>query len=176
MSVELEQTPSGDCSEPVLQVISDLISDAAARILTEMRMAELSEASPLREALHAMRESVRREVSDSLRDEFEARFRESMEVTRREFNDTLQETIASLQEERDRLREELTTARKQAAEISGELADRQSELEHLNREIATMLEDPTIDLSKIIRYKGLVTELRAYIKGLQYVSYDAVHD
>jgi hypothetical protein len=173
MSTTLEQTTlesTGDLSGPVLQVVSDIISDIRARISAEVNRAGQSESPRLREALAAMRESVRAELCESLRDEFEARFRESMEIAKRQFKEKLRDAMADAEKEQNRLREEVAATRERAAEISAELLSKESELEHMNRETPSMLEDPDIDLARIMRHKAMVTELSAYVKGLQYNS------
>jgi hypothetical protein len=176
MSTALEQTTpefAGDLSDPVVQVVSDIISDIRARISAEVNWAGQSESPRLREALAAMRESVRAELCESLRDEFEARFRESMEIAKHQFKEKLRDVTADAEEEQNRLREEVAATRKRAAEISAELLGKESELEHMNRETPSMLEDPDIDLSRIMRHKAMVTELSAYVMGLKFLSEDA---
>src|ERR1700688_3969197 len=141
MSTTLEQTTlesTGDLSGPVLQVLSDIISDIRARISAEVNWAGQSESPRLRDALAAMRESVRAELCESLRDEFEARFRESMEIAKRQFKEKLRDAMADAEKERNRLREEVAATRERAAEISAELLSKESELEHMNRETPSM--------------------------------------
>jgi hypothetical protein len=172
----LEQTTpesTGNVIDPVLAVVSDLVSDIRARITAEVIWAGTAESPRLREALAVMRESVRTELCESLRSEFEARFRESMEIAKRQFKEKLQTATACAEEEGNRLREEIAASRKCTAEIAAEILSKESELEHMNRETASMLEDTEIDLSRIMRHKAQVTELGAYLKGLKFLSGEA---
>jgi chromosome segregation ATPase len=84
--------------------------------------------------------------------------------------DLVSDLISRLREEVDRLREEVSAVRKHTAEVSAELSIKESELENLNGKIAAMLEDPAAELATIMRHRGLVLELSAYIKGLRYLS------
>ncbi len=163
-----------DPGEPVLAVFSEIVADIGSRITAEIRQAGQVEAARLQKAIAHMRDSIRQEVAGELREEFEARFHQSMEVAKSEFADKVHSLTASLEREKSELHHEVAAARKQATEVYAELLARRSELEHLNREIASMLEDPDIELSKIMRHKGLVTELSAYVRGLQYLSGEVV--
>jgi hypothetical protein len=165
-----EPQATGDPSDPVLHAVSDLISDIRAKVVAELTWAGQAESPRLRDAIAAMRESIRGELCEKLRSEFETRFHESMEIAKRQFMEKLLQATASAEDERNRLREEITANRKRAAEISAELLSKQSELEHMNRETPAMLENPDIDLAKIVHHKAIITELSAYLKGLKYLS------
>ena len=162
--------PESAPTDPVIQAFSDFVSDIGARIANELRSAEQFQAARLLETLAALRDSVRRELSENLREEFESRFRESMAAAKQQFTEKLQEASARLEEERSQFLGEIDTARRRASEISAELISKQSELEHLNRETAKMVEDPNIELSKIIRHNAKISELKAYVQGLHYLA------
>ena len=60
------------------------------------------------------------------------------------------------------------TARQAKSSLRAELVARQAELAHLERETAAMLENPEVEISRVIRNNALVAELRSYVKGLQF--------
>ncbi len=169
-SEQLLSEPAADPNAAVVDAVAELISDLGTRIAAEMSRIQQDQGPKLQEALAAFRESVRQELAGKMRDEFETRFRESMDVSKRQFAQKLQEAAASVEQERNQMQEEISAARKRAMEISAELIGKQSELEHMNRETASMVEDPNIELSKIIRHNAVVSELAAYIRGLQFLA------
>ncbi len=117
-----------------------------------------------------VRESLRNEVSENLHNEFESRFRESMELAKSQFKQKLEEETARFEEERSRLQQEVAAHRRNAADIAAELVSKQAELDPFNPETAEMLEDPDVELSKLVRNKVSITELSAYVRGLQYLA------
>ena len=122
------------------------------------------------EAVGSMGETMLMEMRDSMRADFEIRFRESIETAARQFNEKLEETVAKFEAERVELYREVSESRKRASEIAAELIAVQAQLDHLNRETAAMLEDPNSELAAIMRHKSQMIELSAYLKGVQYLS------
>ena len=149
-----------------------LVSDIGTRISAELSRAEQAIAPRLEGALAVRYEAMRCELSDILREEFEIRFHESMNEAKRQFSEKLQEASATLEEERNKLNEEIAAARNRTRELSEELTIKQSELERLSREAASMIDDPDVELSRLIRHNSMVNDVKAYIRGLQFQSGD----
>jgi hypothetical protein len=86
----------------------------------------------------------------------------------------------SLDEAREKLRAEIKEEFRQNFEIElkarvARLGEAQAEielvtarLEGISREIATMLDDPSIELSRVMRKRTELTELKAYLNGLRF--------
>jgi glutaredoxin 2 len=144
-----QKTAETALPEPVVTCVSDLFS--------EIKKAEDAHLDKLRQSFSEVRATLRAELSD----EFEARFQRSMELAKEQFNQQVQQTAEEMAEEFKQTRQIKSTVR-------AELVAKQTELEHVERETAAMLENPEVEISRVIRNNTLVAELRSYIKGLQY--------
>jgi len=128
-----------------------------SELFSEIKKAEDAHRDKLQQAFSSVRESLRAELSD----EFEVRFQRSMELAKEQFNEQFQQTAAELEEE-------FRQSRQLKSSVRAELVAKQAELAHLERETAAMLENPEVEISRVIRNNALVGELRSYVRGLQY--------
>ena len=133
----------------VVSSVSDLFSD--------IKKAEDAHLDKLRQSFSEVRAALRSELSD----EFELRFQQSMELAKEQFNQQVQQSAAELEEE-------FKHGRQLKSNVRAELVAKQAELDHLERETAAMLENPDVEISRVIRNNALVAELRSYVRGLQY--------
>jgi len=150
---ELKSTPHKTTETPLPEVVLSCVSD----LFSEIKKAEAAHVDKLQQAFSEVRATLRSELSD----EFELRFQHSMELAKEQFNLQVQESAAELEQE-------FKQTRQLKSGVRAELVARQAELEHLERETAAMLENPEVEISRVIRNNTLVAELRSYIRGLQY--------
>src|SRR5688572_985694 len=135
--------------ESVLSCVSELFS--------EIKKAEAAHVDKLQQSFSEVRAELRAELSD----EFELRFQRSMELAKEQFNQQVQQSA-------EEMAAEFKQTRQMKSSVRAELVAKQAELDHLERETAAMLENPEVEISRVIRNNTLVAELRSYIKGLQY--------
>jgi hypothetical protein len=145
----VQKTSETPLPESVLSCVSELFS--------EIKKAEAAHVDKLQQSFSEVRAALRAELSD----EFELRFQRSMELAKEQFNQQVQQSAAELAEE-------FKQSRQLKSGVRAELVAKQAELEHLERETAAMLENPEVEISRVIRNNTLVAELRSYIRGLQY--------
>jgi hypothetical protein len=126
-------------------------------LFSEIKKAEDAHLDKLRQSFSEVRAALRSELSD----EFEVRFQRSMELAKEQFNQQVQQAAAEVEEE-------FKHTRQRKSGVRAELVAKQAELDHLERETAAMLENPEVEISRVIRNNTLVAELRSYIKGLQF--------
>ena len=94
-------------------------------------------------------------------DEYRTRFDHSMEQLREQMRLQIREEMEKeFQEEQVGWKEHLQSVRSEIEEVSGRL-------ETVAKEIAAMLDDPSVELSKIIRKRGEQAELKAFLDGLR---------
>lgn len=135
--------------ESVLSCVSELFS--------EIKKAEAAHVDKLQQSFSEVRTVLRTELSD----EFELRFQRSMELAKEQFSQQAQQSGAELEAE-------FKQTRQLKSSVRAELVAKQAELEHLERETAAMLENPEVEISRVIRNNALVSELKSYIRGLHY--------
>jgi hypothetical protein len=174
MSTDITARQSGpddtlaELPEVVSKCVSDLFSSISFKVATEIRSAEEGHAEALRQALEAVRDGVRRELTDAIRLEFDERFRQEVELAKEQFIRKFDEKAGELLTERSDSRAELLEFRKRMGQVAAELTGKEAELAHLDRETASMIEDPDVEISKIIRNNTTLTEIKCYIRGLQF--------
>ena len=135
--------------ESFVTCVSDLFS--------EIKKVEDAHLDKLRQSFSEVRASLRAELSD----EFEVRFQKSMALAKEQFNQQIQQSAAELEVE-------FKQNRLVKSGVRAELIAKQAELDHLEGETAAMLENPEVEISRVIRNNSLVAELRSYIRGLQF--------
>lgn len=128
-----------------------------SELFSEIKLAEDAHLDKLRQSFSEVRAALRAELSD----EFEARFQHSMELAKQQFNQQVQQAAVEMEEE-------FKHTRQLKSGVRAELVAKRAELDHLERETAAMLENPEVEISRVIRNNTLVAELRSYIKGLQF--------
>jgi len=91
-----------------------------------------------------------------------AKMRSAMEV---HFRTVLKKSVERLDEQFDR---ELQRRSTSLPKVEKEISRVTTELENATNEITGMLNDPSVELSKVIRKRAEQAELRAYRAGLQF--------
>jgi hypothetical protein len=137
--------------------LPDSVLSCVSELFSEIKKAEAAHVDKLQQSFSEVRLALRAELSD----EFERRFQRSMELAKEQFNRQVEQSAAELEAE-------FKQARQLKGGVRAELVAKQAELDHLERETAAMLENPEVEISRVIRNNALVAELRSYIRGLQY--------
>jgi hypothetical protein len=133
------RTERADSPERMLGTLHDLTVDVQRRISAELQNAVEVHAGKFQEVYIKMREAVATEVRESLWQEFQVQLHRSMEDVRKRDN-----------------------------AIAEELDRKETEFEDMNRETMAMIEDPDVEIAKVIQRNVKQSELLAYIRGLRY--------
>ena len=116
-------------------------------------------------------------INSGFQAQFQQALSESQTAIASHYNAQLQKTT---EESREQLRKELSEElrkefeaelRKRVPhleEVRKEIARVGGRLEGVSREIATMIDDPSVELSRVMRKKAEQSELQAYLNGLRY--------
>ncbi|HEY2381088.1 MAG TPA: hypothetical protein VGK48_07885 [Terriglobia bacterium] len=142
--------------------------DELARDLS--RIASGNYVARMKEAMIEMRETISREVTERMRKEADANFRSAIDGVRQQFQDRLQQTQSDFERERAQLLKELETLKRTdvTAKLQSELNRTNQALQNVTAEIAQMLDDPDVELAKVIRQNAVQNEMKAYARGLSY--------
>ena len=152
------KSESGDGSQNIAETaLPDSVVSCVSELFSEIKKAEDAHLDKLRQSFSEVRSALRSELSD----EFELRFQQSMELAKDQFNQQVQQSEAELEGE-------FKQSRQLKSNVRAELVAKQAELAHLERETAAMLENPDVEISRVIRNNAQVAELRSYVRGLQY--------
>jgi len=127
-------------------------------------------------AVADMRNQIHLEVTQEFEERFleerhqlQMQFQEEQSRTRIEVTQDLEKRF---QEERNQLeirfREELTKRMERLQEVEKEIDVAGTKLQSVTKEINVMLDDPNVELSKIIRKRAEHSELKAYLDGLRF--------
>lgn len=148
-------------SEPL-----DSLSIELGRISAEIQsinsgfQAQMQQA--LREARSALENQYREKLGRSV-DEIRSQFEESLiQSQQRIRNEVTEKCRQEFEAELHRLNPDLIGAQKEIARVTGQL-------EGVTGEIAAMLDDPQIELSKVMRKRSEQAELKAYLNGLRFL-------
>jgi len=122
-----------------MNVLSELTADVQRRMAAEIQSAVEAHASKFQEIFTRMRESVTMELRESFQEEFQIALKRSLD-----------------------------TAASRDTAINEELIRKETEFDDMNRETIAMIEDPDVEIAKVIQRNVKQSELQAYIKGLRY--------
>lgn len=132
-------TERADSPDRLLGELHELTADVQRRISAEIQNAVEAHALKFQEIYLKMREAVASELRESLWQEFQIQLHRSMEDVRKRDND-----------------------------IAEELNRKETEFDNMNRETIAMIEDPDVEIAKVIQRNVKQSELQAYIRGLRY--------
>ncbi|MBI2150723.1 MAG: hypothetical protein HYU27_08995 [Acidobacteria bacterium] len=102
------------------------------------------------------------EARAEIENQYRIRFDKAMEELREQLRSVIKD---DLQKEFDR---ELRSRISHLAEVQKEIQRVAAQLESVAKEIAAMLDDPSIELSKVMRKRTEQAELKAYLEGLRF--------
>ena len=128
-----------DSKDPLLGAVLDFASDVQHRLSNEMLSALKDHEPKFRGLYDGLRETMHKELQEKLNQELETRLRQEIE-------------------------QEMQLRDKVAAELNS----REAEYESMNKETTEMIENPDIEIAKIVRRTARQRELKAYIRGLRY--------
>lgn len=107
---------------------------------------------------------------DELRSRLNAEFQAGVETVRSQFEERIHLKFMQWNSERESLKAEIEALqlRYNADTLVQETTMTESAIEECNQELNRMIDDPTAEIAILMRTKAKQTELRAYMKGLQF--------
>jgi hypothetical protein len=160
-------------SEPeidaLVEAIESFSEDVRQRIAVEIQKAEEAHAPQLQQLRERIKESVKRELGDAIRQEFDVKYQESLKKLRDQFTRKVEQAAIELEIERKRMHNELSSLRSRDGHVTAELSAKEAALEAMDREMAAMIDNPEIEISRVIRHNAQQSELKAYIRGLRFL-------
>ena len=102
------------------------------------------------------------EARATIQEEYRNRFEKSMELLRDQLRQEItQEVRQEFESKLEQRMAYVTDAQKEMQRVNGQL-------EGIDKEIAAMLDDPGVELSRVMRKRTEQAELRAYLNGLRF--------
>jgi hypothetical protein len=133
-------TPANsDSPDQLLNSLREFTEEVQSGIFAQLQSTLAAQAPKFQEIYAKMRETVASELRESLRQEFQIELQRSL--------DTAVQRDNAIQEELNR---------------------KETEFDDMNRETIAMIEDPDVEIAKVIQRNVKQSELQAYIKGLRY--------
>lgn len=121
-----------------------------------------AEIQSINSGFQAQMQQVISEVRSAIESEYRVRFDRSIEELRGQIHAQVKD---ELQKE---FEEEFAKRIEHLGDVQKEIERVATKLEGVAKEIATMLDDPSIELSKVMRKRTEQAELKAYLDGLRF--------
>jgi hypothetical protein len=150
--------------EPLSLLMSEL-TEIASRIENVHK----SHSERVEAAAGQLRELLTEQITRELRQRLDCEFQEAAAVMRAEHEDRMRAAKADWASERNALQSEITVLRKNAdRELTTEITQSEAALDQVRVSIHTMVNDPSVAISKLVRANAREGELAAYLKGLKF--------
>jgi SMC interacting uncharacterized protein involved in chromosome segregation len=121
-----------------------------------------AEIQSINSGFQAQMEQALAEARATIETQYEAKFKKKIDEVREEIR---QEVTIELEKH---FEAELKARISRLEAVQTEMAKVTAQLEGVAREIAAMLDDPSVELSKVMRKRSEQAELKAYLSGLSY--------
>jgi len=121
-----------------------------------------AEIQSINSGFQAQMEQVVAQVRESIENEYRARMEKSLGEVREQIRNETEEEL------RKNFEAELHARIEHLAEVQKEIERVRAEIEGVTKEITAMLDDPSIELSRVMRKRTEQAELKAYLDGLRF--------
>ena len=121
-----------------------------------------AEIQSINSGFQAQMEQVVAQVRVSIENEYRARMEKSLSEAREQIRNETEEEL------RKNFEAELHSRIEHLAEVQKEIERVRTQLEGVTKEITSMLDDPSIELSRVMRKRTEQAELKAYLEGLRF--------
>jgi exonuclease VII large subunit len=153
------QIPSELLVEP-LSLLSSRLGEIAASI-TQL---DHSHAEQMENAAARIRDRIVADLQNQYRNQVET----AMQALREEFEKRMRSAAAEWDAERQSLVAEIGKRSQGSSPLTEEVAQTEATLEALQKKIREMLDDPAVELSRLMQENARQEELQAYLKGLKF--------
>jgi len=162
------ETAERELPEVLIGEVTRITADFRQKLAAELQAFELVCAATTRSLYAQMRESIHQEISMGLHKDSEARLQDSLAKLREQFTQKIERAGFELELERRRLRDGAGSLEQRDLAVIEELHARELELDAMDMELAAMIDNPEIEISKVMRHNAKQAELKAYIRGLKF--------
>jgi chromosome segregation ATPase len=149
-----------------LSLLSSELMDIAGRIqnLQDLHSARMESAAG------RLQDILREQITTNLKQRLDCEFQEGTRVIRAEFDERLRGATQQWAAEKQSLQNQIASLRSSAdrPELQLEIAQTEKAILELRSRIETMVDDPTVALSKLVQASARESELHAYLKGLKF--------
>ena len=159
---DVAEVTGGTQPDPFVEALSLLASELsgiAARI-QELERSHL-------ERMEAAAAKLREQIAVDLKNQNRAELQSGIQVIREEYEQQLRLATAQWEAERQSLSQDLARHRN-SSKLSQEVEQTEAALETLQKSIQAMLDNPTVDLSRVMQESARQQQLQAYLKGLKF--------
>jgi len=139
----------------------DLLREPLDSLSIEMSRIS-AEIQSINSGFQAQMEQVVAQVRESLENEYRTRMEKALNEVREQIRN---ETEEELRKDFDA---QLRSRIAHLTEVEKEIERVRTQIEGVTKEITTMLDDPSIELSKVMRKRTEQAELKAYLDGLRF--------
>jgi flagellar biosynthesis/type III secretory pathway protein FliH len=146
-----KDTPSPD---DVLREPLDSLGIELGRISAEIQS--------INSGFQAQMEQVVAQVRESIENEYRERMERSLAEAREQIRNETEEEL------RKNFEAELHARIEHLAEAQKEIERVRTQIEGVTKEITAMLDDPSVELSRVMRKRTVQAELKAYLDGLRF--------
>src|SRR5216117_4152407 len=151
--------------DPLVEALSLFASESsgiAARI-QELERSHL-------ERMETAAATLRDQIAAHLQNQHRAEFQSGIQVLREEFEARLRLATAQWEAERQSLSNEIEDLRRHSnsSKLAQEVEQTEAALEALQKKIQAMLDDPTVELSRVMQENARQQQLQAYLNGLKF--------
>ena len=159
---EVAELTSGPQPDPFVEALSLLASELSG-ISARIQQLERSHFERMETAAAKLRE----QITADLKNQHRAEIQSGIQIIREQYEQRLRSAAAQWEAERQSLSEDLARQRN-SSKLSQEVEQTEATLETLQETIQTMLDNPTVDLSRVMQEKARQQQLQAYLKGLKF--------
>jgi chromosome segregation ATPase len=129
-----------------------------------------SHSARMETAAGRLQDILREQITTNLKQRLDCEFQEGTRVIRAEYEERIRVGTQQWALERQSLQNQIATLRAAADrhELQLEIAQTEKAISELRNRIETMVDDPTVALSKLVQASAREAELHAYLKGLKF--------
>ena len=154
-------TPTSRDIKKDAQAPDDVLREPLDSLSIEMSRIS-AEIQSINSGFQAQMEQVVAQVRESLENEYRTRMEKALNEVREQIRN---ETEEELRKDFDA---QLRSRIAHLTEVEKEIERVRTQIEGVTKEITTMLDDPSIELSKVMRKRTEQAELKAYLDGLRF--------
>ena len=158
---EQDVTPTSRDIKKDVPSADDLLHEPLDSLSIEMSRIS-AEIQSINSGFQAQMQQVVALVRESIENEYRARMEKALNEVREQVRSETEEEL------RKDFEAELRSRIAHLSEVEKEIERVRTQIEGVTKEITTMLDDPSIELSKVMRKRTEQAELKAYLDGLRF--------
>jgi DNA repair ATPase RecN len=156
---ELTSRPQADPFVEALSLLASELSGIAVRI-QELERSHL-------ERMETAAAKLREQIAADLKNQQRAELQSGIQVIQEQYEQRLRLATAQWEVERQALSEDVARHRN-LSKVAQEVEQTEAALEGLQKNIQAMLDNPTVDLSRVMQENARQQQLQAYLRGLKF--------